>query len=259
MRNLPLSLVPALLLGAASACAASAPPPYTPAPNVYRVLPEGAASAPADSASTLQVSGTGEVRVPTDRARITFAVETEDSTAAGASEENARRMDVTLRALRGLDVEGVSIQTRGYSLQPRYRTRRTADGNVREIVGYTARNLVDVTVPDPQAVGRLIDAAVGAGANRVASLVFEASDTKQARLQALRQAVEQARSQAEAVADAMGARLGPALEVHTSAGTPRPMRVQFEAAAMAAPQTPVEPGEETVTATVTIQYRLEGT
>lgn len=259
MRNVHFGIVPALVLGAASACAATAPPPPAPAPNVYRVLPAEAASAPADSTSTLQVSGTGEVRVPADRARLSFAVETEDSTAEGASDENARRMDATLRALRGLDVEGVSIETGGYSLQPRYRTRATRDGSVREIVGYTARNLVEVTVPDPQAVGRLIDAAVEAGANRVESLVFEASDTEEARLQALRQAVAQARSQAEAVAEAMGARLGPALEVHTSAGTPRPMRVQFEAAAMAAPRTPVEPGEQTVNATVTIQYRLEGT
>lgn len=225
--------------------------------HLYEVAPEQVRpGAAADSVSVLEVSGSAEVRVPADRARITFAVETEDSTAGGAAAENARRMEAAIAALRDAGVEGLEIETRGYALQPRY--RRPDGPGSREIDGYRARNLVVVTVPEVDAVGRLIDTAVGGGANRVTSLAFEAADTEPARLEALRRAVERARREAEAVAGALGVELGPALEVRTEARSARPqVRFRAEAAFQApAPDTPVEPGEQTVEATVTIRYRL---
>ena len=223
-------------------------------PYVYEVAGRHPGPA-ADTLSTLEVSGSADVRVPADRARVTFAVETEAETARAASGENARRMEAAMAALRDAGVDGLEIETRGYQLQPRY--RRPDPGGTREIEGYRARNLIEVTVPDVEAVGRVIDAAVGAGANRVASLTFEAADTEEARLRALEEAVGRARRQAEAVAGAMGVRLGRALQVQTGSNLPGPV-TRFRAEAMAAqtPQTPVEPGEQTVSATVTIRYEL---
>ena len=62
----------------------------------------------------------------------------------------------------------------------------------RQIEGYRALNNISVTVKDVSAAGSLIDIAVGAGANRVASLSFQVSDPGPARLQALRDAVAMA-------------------------------------------------------------------
>lgn len=203
----------------------------------------------------VQVSGSAEVSVPVDRARILFAVETEEPDAGSAVERNAALMDAVLSALRALDVAGLDLETQGFQLHPQY---ERPSGETMRIRAYRARNNVSVTVDDMEAVGRVIDAAVGAGANRIASLTFEAQDTEDARLEALRMAVGEARGQAEVMAAALGLPLGPPLEVNGGAERSRPPPIPMARMEMAqaAPSTPVEAGEQTVSASVTIKYRL---
>ena len=204
----------------------------------------------------LHVSGSATVTLPSDRAHVRFAVETEAATAREASAENARRMDAVIRALRETEADGLDIETSGYALQPRY--ARPERNQARVIEGYTARNHVSATVADTEAVGRLIDAAIEAGANRVAGLSFSASDTEEARKEAVRLAVETARSEAEAMAAALGATLGEPVEVRGGASAPPPVPFARGAEMMQAADapTPVEPGDQQVTANVNITYRL---
>lgn len=262
-RQLPVVLVSTLL--ALPACGGRSAGAQTPAPpddglaHPYLYWVPDQQEAPRQAPPFIQVSGQGHATVAPDRARAVFAVETREESAAEAASTNAEAMDAVLAALRGAAIPGLSVETYGYSLQPQY-SYPTPQGNnrTREIVGYVALNNVRVTVGDVSAVGRVIDTAVQAGANRVASLSFEASDPEAARSEALAEAVRSARAQAEAIASAMGRRLGPALEVHGGADVPgpRPMMDVMYRAAEAAP-TPIEPGEQTVTANVTIRFALE--
>ena len=162
----------------------------------------------------IQVSGTGSVTVAPDRARVSFAVETRAASAAVASGNNADVMDAVLAAIRGSGFDGLSLETFGYSLRPEY--SNVNDQRAREIVAYTALNNVGATVEDVGAVGRVIDAAISAGANRVASI-----------------------------------------EVTGGAQRPSP---QYESAGMALASrradTPIEAGDQTVTASVSIRFAL---
>jgi uncharacterized protein YggE len=116
-----------------------------------------------------------------------------------------------------------------------------------------------VVLRDVDRVGDVLDAALEAGANRVAELTFFASDTEDARLEALRNATARARREAETIAESLGMTLGPPLTVQSSGGNRPPSPVPFRAeAAMMDVNTPVEPGSETVSAGVTITYRLLG-
>jgi len=230
------------------------------------VLPAGSlagqAESPTDphsSETTLRVSGSAEVEVAPDRARIAFAVETEAESARQAGEENARLMDRVVEQLRASGVEGLRIESSGYQLQPRYRT--VSDQRLREIAGYTARNTLQVIVDDVDAVGRIVDTGLEAGANRVAGLQFEIRDSEPHRMEALRRAVERARSEAEVMASALGMHLGLPKEVQGGAERPTPppmfMAQAMRMEAMAdAPTTPVEAGLQTVSASVSITYRL---
>jgi uncharacterized protein len=206
---------------------------------------------------TIQVSGQAQIQVPADQVVISFAVETEASSAGEATTLNASRMDAVITALRGSGVSGLRIETFGYALRPEYQMSREVAGT-RVIAGYRAQNNIRVTVPDVSAAGGILDRAVEAGANRVASLQFQASDTRAARLQALQEAVANARQEAEAIASAMGVTLGIALQVQGGASAPTPlsprMAVMYEAE-MAAP-TPIEAGDQTVSANVSITYRI---
>lgn len=222
-------------------------------PNIYRVAP-GQVPQSEQATAFIEVSGTASVNVPTDEAQVAFAMETRAETAAEAAEANAAAMDRVLDALRRGDLPGLELETFGYSLQPQYATDQQ---RVRTIAAYAANNNVRATITDVDAVGRLIDVAIGAGANRVANIAFRASDTEEAEGQAMTEAVRGARAQAERIAAALGFRLGPPLEVRGGAQRPRPIPMAFEAArAVQAAPTPIEAGDQTVEANVTIRFAL---
>jgi uncharacterized protein YggE len=210
----------------------------------------------------LIVMGTGEARIPSDRARLSFMVETQAPTAQAAATQNAERMDRVVRALRTSGGQTVQVETGGYELQPVYRQVPRDESGIPRIDAYRAVNHVHVRADDVARVGALIDAAIAAGANRITGLSFEAKDPQPARLDALRQAVAKARTEADAVAAAMGVALGPPLEVNVSSDYVMPPRPYYDMGARVAMEavqvapTPVEPGEQTVRATVNIRYRL---
>jgi uncharacterized protein len=236
----------ALVTLAGAAGAAAQQPAATTAPRVIRVV------------------GTGEVRVTPDLAHLDLAVETVAPTAQAAAEQNAAAMDRVIRALTAAGVARADLQTRGYQLFPEYAQqempmpRPEMTGEPR-IVGYRARNTLAVRTTDLARVGRLIDTALGAGANRMEALHFSLRDPEPARNQAIRQAAERARRTAEAMAAALGVQLMEIVEASTAADPARPFlrmeQAMGDARAMAV-ATPVEPGEQAVTAYVTVVFAI---
>ena len=214
---------------------------------------------PGEGTGTIQVTGQARIRVPADQVRISFTVETEGPSAGNATRTNAEKMEAVFQAIRDMGIPDMDLETFGYVLRPEYEVSREGTGT-RSIAGYRVQNNLRVTLPDVEATGRVLDQAVEAGANRVANLQFEASDTREARLEALEQAVLSAREQARTIATAMGARLGPPLEIQGGANAPSPPSqggLMFRAAAEST--TPIEGGDQVVTASVTVTYRiLEG-
>lgn len=258
------------LLVAMAACGGQPAGAQTPAPRddglahpyLYTVSGTGAETQqvpPQEAPPFIEVTGHGSATISPDVGYASFAVETRTKAAAQAASDNATTMDAVVRALRGAGIAGLRIETYGYNLQPQYAYPSQQSANrTRVIDGYTAVNNVRVTVPDVDAVGRVIDTAIGAGANRVSSLSFEASDTEAARQEALRSAVRSARTQAEAIAAALERTLGSPIEVHGGASTtpPRPMSGAVMMRAAEAAPTPVEAADQTVNASVTIRFAL---
>lgn len=236
----------------------ASPAEGAPLDHVYAYeVPMDARAQVADT-GVVRVSGSATVDVTPDRAVVSFAVVTEASDAGDAAAANAEAMTRVLAAVRASGVAGLEVETFGYNLTPRYSTTTEGGNRTQRIDGYRASNNVRATMSDVNAVGRIIDAAIGAGANRVASLSFEASDTREARLEALRIAVGNAREQAEAIAMALGRRLGPAIEVNGGAESPRPPMPYGRDMVMmeAATTTPIEAGDQTVYANVNITFAL---
>ncbi len=203
----------------------------------------------------IQVSGSSSVQVAPDRARVAFAMETRAEGATEAASANADSMEGVLQAIRAGNFEGLELRTFGYSLQPEYAVNNNQ--RTREIVAYTALNNVGATITDVAGVGRVIDAAIGAGANRVASVSFFASNTDAARADALAQAVRNARDEAEIIAASLGHRLGAPLEINGGAQRPTPqVAMMAEGVSFRAASTPIEVGDQTVTASVSIRFAL---
>lgn len=203
----------------------------------------------------IQVMGRGAVSVAPDRASVRVALESRAATAADAADQNAETMTRVLSALRGAGLPGLEIETTGYSISPEYET--SSDGRrTREIVAYTAVNNVEATISDVDEVGRLIDAATSSGANRVHSISFFAADTEAARRQALDMAVRSARAEADVIANALGYELGAPLEVSGNAQRPIPRQAAAEMQLASRAATPIEVGDQTVDAEVSIRFAL---
>jgi hypothetical protein len=222
-------------------------------PNIYEIAPEQVAQN--QDSGFIEVNGTAMVSVTPDRASVAFAVETRAQAASQAASQNADVMDAVLRAIRGGSFPDLDLETFGYAVRPEYAqdTQRT-----REIVAYIALNNVRATTSDVEAVGRLIDVSIAAGANRIAGVSFSAANTDEAASRALGLAVENARAQAEVIATSLGYELGAPLEVRGGSQHPGPVPMDMMRAgeSFRAAPTPIEGGDQTVTASVTVRFAL---
>jgi uncharacterized protein YggE len=206
----------------------------------------------------IRVQGVGELRVTPDQARISFAVETFAASARAAGEENARTMERVMAALVAAGVPRRDLETQNYSVFPEY--VHDEQGREPRIRGYRVSNQVMLTTRELDRVGQLIDVALGAGANRMNGVHFSVTDADAATVSAMSQAVARARSAAEAIASALGVGLGPVMQASTSTAPPPPVPrgVELEAIrARGAADTPINPGEQVVRATVSLVFAIE--
>jgi uncharacterized protein YggE len=193
------------------------------------------------------VSGDSLVQARPDTAMISVAVVTQGQTALAAQQENARRSEAMVRALKAAAGTGAEVETSGYSLQPQYNYRENQTPIIR---GYEARNTVTVTLGDLSKVGTVIDASTTAGANNIDSLAFTLRRDEPARDEALAAATREALRKAQVMAVALGGRVGRIIEVQeASAGRPMPIydvraqaRGGIASKTMEAQATPVEIG-----------------
>jgi uncharacterized protein YggE len=212
---------------------------------------------------SIRVTGTGEVRAAPDQATADFAVETTATNAQEAAAANAQQMDRVIAALVRAGVPRDRIETRDYNVFPDYDQRPMEQGGEPRIRGYRVMNTVSATTQDINRVGALIDAALAAGANRVNGVRFSLRDPQRFRAQAIQEATRRARADAQALASAMGVQLGMVREASTvEVGYSGPVMMMAregmaDASAQSAP-TPINPGEQTVRATVMIVYAFSG-
>ncbi|MGD0288492.1 MAG: SIMPL domain-containing protein [Candidatus Binataceae bacterium] len=205
---------------------------------------------------TIQVAGDGEAQAAPDLAVLSLAIETHAATAADAAGRNGGLAQKVSEALRAKLGDKGKTWTGGYSLYPEYEDQSRPNAKP-VITGYRAENTITVQTGALDLVGPLIDAAIAAGANRVNSLDFNLRDDTHARNEAITKAAKDAQAQAQALAAALGLKLGPIVSA-TTVSNERPQPVMFRAAAMGVNNaTPVQPGEVTVPATVSLTYQIE--
>ena len=204
---------------------------------------------------TIEVDGTGEARTSPDTADLDLAIDTHARTAEEAASNNAALATKVIDALKAKLGDKGEITTGGYSLDPEYDQRPNAKPT---IIGYNAHNTVTVHTGALDLVGALIDSAIAAGANRVNSLSFSVKDDTKARTEAIAIATRDAHAQADALASALNVKLGKVLKATTaSQERPIPIRMGRAMAMSANVATPVEPGEVTVPATVSLTFEIE--
>jgi len=207
---------------------------------------------------TIAVTGQGEVKATPDQVVASFAVDTTAARATDAAAENAKRSTAVTAALKALLAPEDTIATTHYAVEPRYEPARPGEAREPRIVGYVARNEVQIASRRIDKVGALVDAAIAAGANRVGSLQFSFAHRDELVRSALEKAGADARAQAESVAKGLGVRLKGVLGATTSpAAVVVPRRFEAMTAEARTIPTPIEPGEGAVNATLQVTYEIE--
>ena len=214
-----------------------------------------AAAVPASTLSSIRVTGEARVSAQPDRVQIDLGVQTQAPLSQDAASGNARQLEAVLTAVRKVAGAGAQLKTVSYSLSPNYQYHT---GGEPTITGYTALNVVEVTLDDLARIGNCIDAATRAGANRVQGIQFTLRDQDQVRAEALREAATRARAEADVLAAALGLKVVRVLTAEESSPHVIPIRT-FSGGARAAAEavpTPVEAGTLDVTANVTLSVEV---
>ena len=194
---------------------------------------------------TITVTGNGSVTTVPDQAGFSFTVDTRATTAKAALAQNATAAAAVVAAVKNAGVGSADIQTSEVSLSPQTNQAGT------DIVGYAASTTISVTTTIAKA-GPLVDSAVTAGADGVSGPSLSRSDQDAQYRDALKQAVADAHAKAQALADAGGLSLGAVQTITEGAGQVQPL--PFAQKAGVADGVAIEPGTQTVDATVTVTY-----
>jgi Uncharacterized conserved protein len=205
------------------------------------------------AAHTITVSASGKVTVVPDVARVNLGVTITKPTVKAVREAGAKSMTDIIAALKALGIADADIQTTNLSLNPQY-----GNGSTPRIVGYQISEQVQVTVRDLDKAGDVVDVATAKGATDVNGISFEVADPVKTQNDARAAAVAAARASAEAMATAGKVSLGTVISI-TDATPSSPIYYNYGAlkgAPLADVATPVQPGTQDLSATVTVVFEI---
>lgn len=251
-----------------AACACPAWAQVT-APAISPLGPDG---------TLLSLTAEGKSQRTPDIALFNSGVVTQGATAAEALSQNSARMERVVAALKRAGIADRDIQTSAISLQPRYsnpeleaqiRARETRQPYVppteaARIIGYEARNNVQVRVRRIANMGKIIDTLIEAGANEVNGPSFTLDQPEAAQDEARAEAVAVGRKRAELYARAARLRVNRILSMSEGGGY-YPMQQIFVTGMHAErggpappppPPAPVMAGELQIGVSLSMQFEL---
>lgn len=201
--------------------------------------------------ASITVSANESVKVKPDLAYVDLGVKTTGTSSQDAQQKNAAAATAMLDALKAQGIAEDDIKTSYMNMYQDY----------QDPTMYAMENTFNVTIRDINNVGKVIDAAIAAGANSSYSLSFDISNRDAVYLEALGKAMKSVGAKAEAVAKSGGYTITSAKDIvengsSSYAGKMMESGVADMAAAGAAP-TPVSPGDIEVSASVTGTYNIK--
>jgi len=234
------------------------------------------------NSALLSLSAEGRSRRTPDLALFNAGVVTQAANATEALSDNNRKMERVIAALKRAGIPDRDIQTSAVSLQPRYsnpeleaqiRARELRQPYVpptepARIIGYEARNSVQVRVRKLGQMGKIIDTLISEGANQVDGPSFTLDEPRSAQDEARREAIAVGRERAELYARAAGMRVNRILSISEGGGYyPVQQAIVVTGGRFGGPPppppppmpergSPVSPGELELGVSVSMQFEL---
>jgi hypothetical protein len=197
------------------------------------------------------VVGAGEVQGAPDTLTTNVSIEFIAPDATSAMNRASERQQAVIDELLDAGVERKDISTTSVNLQPQY------GDDPRTITGYRASNTIDVKIRDLGSASQVLALIVSTGgdATRINSVEYSIDDDSQLVRDARARAFEDAKDRAEQYAELSGLTLGKVISISESGGSTPPIPLPAPRGAIAE-AVPLEPGEQTVGFTVTVNWEL---
>jgi hypothetical protein len=198
--------------------------------------------------NTMILNGQGKVTAIPDIAILRIGVQTTGDNLTEVQQENANLSQSFLDAIQQLGI--TDIKTFQYVVEHLY----DFENGTRIDRGYSVRNIYEIRVSDMDIVGSIIDTAVNAGANVVDFINFEVSAIDMYYQQALNLAVQNAYQKANSISHNLGITVNPIpARITENSVASVPFSAVFSTRERTA-VTPVEPGTQDITASVTVEF-----
>ena len=206
--------------------------------------------------TTLTVLGEGEAYVPADTAVIFLGVSCQSKDVMKAQSSVNEAIANIRRALTMGGIPAEDINTDYINIHAVY----DYSGSTEHLAAYGADSTLAIRTTEIDRVGEVIDLAFSAGANTLNSIDFSASDTAEARKEALRAAVQNAQEKAAVLAEASGLTLSGIASLSENGTYSYANTRGFDGAQMSKSMdaaTVVQSARLCVSATVTVSYSAQ--
>jgi uncharacterized protein len=205
---------------------------------------------PGTNSRQVTVVGSGQVQGTPDTLTANVSIEFTAPDVTAAMNQTSELQQAVINALVTAGVDRKDIRTTQVRLQPQYGPESSA------IVGYRASNSIDVKVRNLDSASNTLALIVSTGGNatRINSVNYSIDDDSQLVKDARARAFQDAKDRAQQYAQLSGLTLGKVISISESAGATPPTPIPLTRAA-AAP-VPLEPGQQTVSFSVTVVWEL---
>jgi uncharacterized protein YggE len=215
----------------------------------------GPSIVPTADPDTRQVTvvGSGEVQGTPDTLNANVSIEATAPDVTAAMNQTSDRMQAVITALTNSGIDRTDISTTNVTVQPQY-----GGGDNPSIIAYQASNSISVKIRNLNNASQTLGVigSTGGDATRINSVSYAIDDDSQLVKDARTRAFDDAKDRAEQYAQLAGLTLGKVISISESAGTtpPTPTPAPMPRAAMEA--VPLEPGQQTVSFSVTVIWEL---
>ncbi|MBS3067373.1 SIMPL domain-containing protein [Candidatus Micrarchaeota archaeon] len=227
----------------------------------------------------ISVQGEAKTKVAPNLVKISFTVETNDtSSAKAAQEKNSEAVNKIITELKVAGLTDKDIETISFTVQPIKvsKWKCSVEGDDKcdyydrvyydELIGYKAVHGFSVKSEDTKRGGALLDAIAAGGGNdaKINSVFFTLKDETRDQLERelLEKASQDARNKAQKIASGLSASLGKVISASESVRYPSydyyrsPMAAIAETGASKAADTEVFASDIEVTATVSVSFEV---
>ncbi len=211
----------------------------------------------------ITVTKKGTVYTTPNLVKVSFSIITEEKKVGDALKNNSQKSNSVIETLKSQGVGESDIKTIYFNVYPLYEWRKNSidiySTGTRVLVGYEARQTIEVRIRDIEKVSNIIESSVSAGANEVGDLNFIVENEDIFKTQARTKAIIDAKNEAYKTAQTLGVKLGDIVSFTESTYIPFDYLKAASSSdlGMGSAESSIASGENKIEVTVNISFKIK--